>query len=104
GTLFATWAPGAQRVSVVGDFNDWDGRCHVLRRHAGGIWELFVPEVGAGAHYKFEIAGRDGDLRLKSDPYGRKFQSPPMSASLVEGAPRDHWSACPVLARGRCSE
>jgi 1,4-alpha-glucan branching enzyme len=91
GTLFATWAPGASRVSVVGDFNRWDGRCHVMRRHPGGIWELFVPGVGAGAHYKFEIVGRDGHLRLKSDPYGRKFQSPPATASLVEGASRHAW-------------
>ena len=91
GTLFATWAPGAQRVSVVGDFNRWDGRCHALRRHAGGIWELFLPGVGAGAHYKFEILGRDGQLRLKSDPYGRKFQSPPETASLVEGPAAHAW-------------
>jgi 1,4-alpha-glucan branching enzyme len=91
GTLFATWAPGALRVSVVGDFNDWDGRCHVLRRHPGGIWELFLPEVAAGAHYKFEIAGRDGEVRLKSDPYGRKFQPPPEAASLVEGPSAHEW-------------
>jgi 1,4-alpha-glucan branching enzyme len=91
GTLFATWAPGARRVSVVGDFNDWDGRIHVLRRHPGGIWELFLPDVGAGAHYKFEILGRDGQLRLKADPYGRKFQSPPETASLVEGPAAHGW-------------
>jgi 1,4-alpha-glucan branching enzyme len=91
GTLFATWAPGARRVSVVGDFNDWDGRRHVMRRHPGGIWELFLPEVPVGAHYKFEIVGRDGELRLKSDPYGRKFQSPPETAALVEGPPAHVW-------------
>ena len=91
GTLFATWAPGAERVSVVGDFNAWDGRRHVLRHHPGGIWELFLPGVGAGAHYKFEILGRDGGLRLKADPYGRKFQSPPETASLVEGPPTHDW-------------
>jgi 1,4-alpha-glucan branching enzyme len=101
GTLFATWAPGARRVSVVGDFNDWDGRIHVLRRHPGGIWELFVPEVGAGAHYKFEIVGRDAQLRLKSDPYGRKFQSPPETASLVEGAAAHEWQDGAWLAARR---
>ncbi|HEY5559942.1 MAG TPA: 1,4-alpha-glucan branching protein GlgB [Steroidobacteraceae bacterium] len=91
GTLFATWAPGARRVSVVGDFNDWDGRRHPLRRHPGGIWELFIPGAGAGALYKFEIVGQDGELRLKSDPYGRKFQSPPETASLVEGPAGHAW-------------
>jgi 1,4-alpha-glucan branching enzyme len=91
GTLFATWAPGAQRVSVVGDFNGWDGRRHVLQRHAGGIWERFLPGVRAGAHYKFEIVGRDGELRLKADPYGRKFQSAPETASLVEGPSAHAW-------------
>jgi 1,4-alpha-glucan branching enzyme len=91
GILFATWAPGARRVSVVGDFNRWDGRCHPMRRHPGGIWELFVPGVGAGTHYKFEIVGRDGELRLKADPYGRRFQAPPATASLVEGPAAHAW-------------
>jgi 1,4-alpha-glucan branching enzyme len=92
GTLFATWAPGARRVSVVGDFNRWDGRCHPMRRHAGGLWELFLPSVGAGALYKFEILGRDDGLRLKSDPYGRKFQSAPETASIVEAPAAFAWS------------
>jgi 1,4-alpha-glucan branching enzyme len=91
GILFATWAPGAQRVSVVGDFNRWDGRCHPMRRHPGGIWELFVPGVSAGTHYKFEIVGRDGELRLKADPYGRWFQAPPATASLVDGPAAHAW-------------
>ncbi|HKX98686.1 MAG TPA: 1,4-alpha-glucan branching protein GlgB [Steroidobacteraceae bacterium] len=104
GTLFSTWAPGARRVSVVGDFNGWDGRCHVLRRHPGGIWELFLPGVGAGAHYKFEILGRDGELRLKSDPYGRKFQSPPENASLVEGPSTYAWQDGDWLAARRARD
>ncbi|MGH8131579.1 MAG: GlgB N-terminal domain-containing protein, partial [Steroidobacteraceae bacterium] len=91
GILFATWAPGAKRVSVVGDFNRWDGRCHPMRRHPGGIWELFIPDVAAGALYKFEIVGRDGELRLKTDPYGRKFQSPPDTAAIVEGTTVHAW-------------
>lgn len=91
GTLFATWAPGARRVSVVGDFNRWDGRCHPMRAHSGGIRELFIPGVGAGTLYKFEIVGRDGELRLKADPYGRKFQSPPDTASIVEGTAAHAW-------------
>jgi len=92
GTLFATWAPGAKRVSMVGDFNRWDGRCHPMRHHPGGIWELFMPGVGAGALYKFEIVGRDGHLRLRADPYGRKFQSPPETASLVQGTGDHVWN------------
>jgi 1,4-alpha-glucan branching enzyme len=91
GTLFATWAPGAKRVSVVGDFNRWDGRCHPMRRHPGGIWELFLPGIHAGALYKFEIVGRDGELRLKADPFGRRFQAPPETASVVDGPSAHAW-------------
>jgi hypothetical protein len=70
GTAFAVWAPDAQRVSVVGDFNTWDGRRHPMRlRRECGVWEIFLPGVTAGAHYKFEIRSRDGHLLpLKSDP------------------------------------
>ena len=69
GTAFAVWAPDAQRVSVVGDFNTWDGRRHPMRlRRECGVWEIFLPGVGAGAHYKYEIRARDGYLLpLKSD-------------------------------------
>jgi 1,4-alpha-glucan branching enzyme len=63
GTIFAVWAPNARRVSVVGDWNVWDGRRHPMRLHpANGIWELFLPGVGPGAHYKYEILGPGGDL------------------------------------------
>lgn len=72
GTAFAVWAPDAQRVSVVGDFNNWDGRRHPMRlRRECGAWEIFLPGVGAGARYKYEIRSRHGHLLpLKSDPYG----------------------------------
>ncbi len=71
GTHFAVWAPNAERVSVVGSFNDWDGRRHVMSgRGVSGVWETFVPGVGVGALYKFEIGTRDGRLLLKADPYG----------------------------------
>ncbi len=71
GVHFAVWAPSAQRVSVVGDFNRWDGRVNPLRaRGSSGIWELFVPELGEGAIYKYEIIGAQGAmLPLKADPY-----------------------------------
>ena len=70
GTRFAVWAPNARRVSVVGSFNRWDGRCHPMRHHpASGIWEMFIPRLGAGTLYKYEILGPDGYvLPLKADP------------------------------------
>ena len=85
GTAFAVWAPDAQRVSVVGDFNTWDGRRHPMRlRRDCGVWEIFLPGVGAGAHYKYEIRARDGYLLpLKSDPYGFQAEMRPSTASMV---------------------
>ncbi|MBF0108258.1 MAG: 1,4-alpha-glucan branching protein GlgB [Magnetococcales bacterium] len=84
GTLFAVLAPQASRVSVVGDFNDWDGRRNPMRlRHPHGVWELFMPGVVTGALYKFEIIGRYGEYFLKADPYARYSQKPPETASIV---------------------
>ncbi len=84
GTGFAVWAPNAQRVSVIGDFNDWDGRRHVMRcRRECGIWEIFLPGVGAGACYKYEILTADGSLQLKADPYARLAEQPPATASRI---------------------
>ena len=69
GTAFAVWAPSARAVSVVGDFNSWDGRLHAMRSMgSGGVWELFLPGVEAGTRYKFELLAQDGELRLKADP------------------------------------
>jgi 1,4-alpha-glucan branching enzyme len=89
GALFAVWAPNAERVSVVGDFNRWDGRSHPMRVRPGyGVWELFIPDLSPGALYKFEIRNREsGKLSLKSDPYGRQFELRPQTASIV--VPRD---------------
>ena len=85
GTHFAVWAPNARRVAVVGDFNVWDGRRHVLRsRGATGIWEIFLPGVSDGAHYKFEITAQDNSkMPLKADPVGFRSEHPPSNASVV---------------------
>jgi len=93
GVSFSVWAPNAQRVSVVGDFNNWDGRVHVMRRLLGsGIWEIFVPGVGEGAHYKFEIKGQHGNVFLKSDPFAFYGQHGLQTASIVYDLDRFKWS------------
>jgi 1,4-alpha-glucan branching enzyme len=84
GVHFGVWAPNARRVSVVGDFNFWDGRVNVMRSRSNGIWEIFVPGLDEGAIYKFEILAGDGTtLALKSDPYGFFAELRPKSASVV---------------------
>ena len=85
GTFFAIWAPNASRVSVIGEFNHWDGRCHVMRLHPGnGLWEIFVPGIGHGEYYKFELLDKQGELLpLKSDPVGQFHEAPPGNASVV---------------------
>ncbi len=85
GVRFAVWAPNARRVSVVGSFNDWDGRRHPMRmRHGPGVWELFVPGVLPGAVYKYEIVGPYGDtLPLKADPVAQQTERPPATGSIV---------------------
>ena len=94
GVLFAVWAPNARRVSVVGDFNGWDGRRHVMRKRLGsGIWEIFLPDIAEGAVYKYEIAGGDGKLLpLKSDPYGFAAEVRPKTASRVARVDSFAWS------------
>ncbi len=84
GVAFAVWAPNARSVSVVGDFNGWDGRLHPMRSlGSAGIWELFLPGVLPDARYKFEIRTRDGRLRLKADPFAFRTEVPPKNASVV---------------------
>jgi 1,4-alpha-glucan branching enzyme len=84
GTSFAVWAPNARSVSVVGEFDGWDGRLHPMRTLGGsGVWELFVPGVGDGQPYKYEIRTQDGTLKLNADPFAFQTQIPPETDSVV---------------------
>ncbi|MFC1420198.1 1,4-alpha-glucan branching protein GlgB [Streptacidiphilus cavernicola] len=84
GTAFAVWAPNASGVRVIADFNGWNGAAHPMRSLGGsGVWELFVPGIGEGAHYKYEIATRDGRMLQKADPLARATEVPPATASVV---------------------
>ncbi len=93
GFRFAVWAPNARKVSVVGDFNDWDGRRHPMRLwQDGGVWELFVPGLKPGQNYKFELRGPDGSLLpLKADPVAFRAQHPPQTASVLQGTSDPEW-------------
>jgi 1,4-alpha-glucan branching enzyme len=92
GVYFAVWAPNAQRVSVVGDFNGWDGRTNPMRRLLGsGVWELFLPGVKEGAHYKFEIRTHSGAVLLKSDPFAFFNQHGLETSSMVYNLGRYEW-------------
>ena len=104
GTHFAVWAPNAKRVSVVGPFNDWDGRRHPMRvRFDTGIWEVFIPVLGTDTIYKFEIVGPDGELvPLKADPFARRSELRPKNASVVPDPTPFRWSDSTYLEqRGR---
>jgi len=93
GVRFAVWAPNAQRVSVIGDFNSWDGRRHPMRlRHSAGVWELFVPRLSAGERYKYEIVGTQGELLQKADPLARATERPPATGSIVPQPLEFRWS------------
>ena len=103
GVRFAVWAPNARRVSVVGDFNGWDGRRHPMRlRHPSGVWELFVPRLLAGEAYKYEILGAEGILPLKADPMALQTQLPPLTASIVAAPLNIDWQDADWMhARGQ---
>jgi 1,4-alpha-glucan branching enzyme len=94
GVHFAVWAPNAQRVSVIGDFNDWDGRRHVMRKRMGtGVWEIFLPGLDEDVKYKFEIIGADGNrLPLKADPYAFAAELRPNTASRVSSIDHFQWT------------
>ncbi len=94
GVRFAVWAPNATQVSVVGDFNAWDGGRHPMRlRREAGVWETFIPGVAAGSLYKFELHdGKGGLLPLKADPLARRTERPPASASIVAAPEKFTWT------------
>ncbi|WP_238364047.1 1,4-alpha-glucan branching protein GlgB [Mesobacterium pallidum] len=99
GIHFAVWAPNARRVSVVGDWNLWDGRRHPMRRvGATGVWEIFLPGLGEGALYKYEVLGADGGLHLKADPVGFGSQHPPEKASVVRDITGYGWKDADWMA------
>jgi 1,4-alpha-glucan branching enzyme len=92
GVHFAVWAPNAQRVSVVGDFNGWDGRVHPMRLLApAGVWEVFVPDLPDGEKYKFEVRTKAGAILKKTDPFGVAFEPPPQTASIVHDISSYQW-------------
>jgi 1,4-alpha-glucan branching enzyme len=102
GTSFAVWAPNAQRVSVVGDFNHWDGRYHPMRLlAASGVWEIFVPGAGQGAHYKFEIRDAHGNIKLNTDPFGFFFEVAPKQAAIVWDTQAFKWTDAAWLKKRR---
>lgn len=92
GVYFAVWAPNARNASVLGDFNHWDGRKHQMRKGDTGIWELFIPEVAVGDHYKYEIKNYDGHIYEKSDPYGFHQEIRPKTASIVADLDTYAWN------------
>jgi 1,4-alpha-glucan branching enzyme len=94
GTLFAVWAPNAERVSVIGNFNHWDGRCHPMTVRGGyGVWELFIPELGEGELDKFEIRKRStGAVHVKTDPFGKAFELRPATAAVTQAPSKFVWT------------
>ncbi|HUR44811.1 MAG TPA: 1,4-alpha-glucan branching protein GlgB [Candidatus Saccharimonadales bacterium] len=93
GTSFAVWAPNAQRVSVVGAFNGWDGRYHTMRSlGSSGVWELFIPGLGEGTLYKFELRKQNGDVAVKTDPYGFFYETAPKNAAIVWNNRKFKWT------------
>ena len=99
GTSFAVWAPSSPSVRVVGDFNGWDGRVHPMRSlGTSGVWELFVPGVGAGTRYKFEVARQDGSFSLRADPFAFACELPPATASIVTRTEHE-WQDAEWMAR-----
>ena len=93
GVSFAVWAPNAKRVSVVGGFNNWDGRVNAMRKHIScGVWDIFIPNIGEGEVYKYEIKTQENYILLKADPVGFYAEKRPHTASVVYNIDKYHWS------------
>ncbi len=102
GVHFSVWAPNAVRVSVVGDFNRWDGRRHPMQLHEdAGVWELFVPDLDRGEIYKYEIKDRAGNVFMKADPYARRCELRPQTGSVVAGRLEHDWGDADWLEQRR---
>lgn len=102
GTSFGVWAPNCRRVSVVGSWNHWDGRAHPMRLlNPSGVWELFIPGVGEGSLYQFEMAESTGQMRLKTDPFGFFFEQAPKHAAIVWNTSKFGWKDEAWLKRRR---
>ncbi len=104
GVYFALWAPSARNVSLLGDFNSWDGREHQMRKGHTGIWELFIPGLGVGSSYKYEVKNWDGHIYEKSDPYGFQQEVRPKTASIVADLDRYQWQDSAWLEKRRHQE
>ncbi|NEP16992.1 MAG: 1,4-alpha-glucan branching enzyme [Leptolyngbya sp. SIO4C1] len=104
GVYFAVWAPNARNVSVIGDFNQWDGRKHQMRIGGGGIWELFIPELSSGTSYKYEIKNQAGHIYEKSDPYGFQQEVRPKTASIVTNLDSHEWQDSDWMEQRRHSD
>ncbi len=102
GTSFAVWAPTAKRVSVIGDFCGWDGRIYPMRSMGGGgVWEIFIPGVNEGELYRYELVTSSGALRVKTDPFARRFEVPPAHASIVVADSPYQWGDAEWMGKRR---
>ena len=104
GVYFAVWAPNARNVSVLGDFNHWDGRENQMRKGGNGVWELFIPDLGVGSSYKYEIKNWEGHIYEKSDPYGFQQEVRPKTASIVTDLDAYQWNDSDWLEKRRHSD
>jgi 1,4-alpha-glucan branching enzyme len=104
GVYFAVWAPNARNVSILGDFNYWDGRKHQMAKRGNGVWELFIPDLDVGEHYKYEVKNQDGHIYEKSDPYGFQSEVRPKTASIVTNLDDYTWNDEEWMERRRNTE
>jgi 1,4-alpha-glucan branching enzyme len=91
GVRFAVWAPNAREITIIGDFNRWNRTSHPMQHRDGGVWELFIPKLGPGEHYKYCVVSRSGEMQEKSDPYAFFAEAPPRTASIVWGLNNHTW-------------